>query len=163
PSGVYDIFKILKGESIFNNMIDVFSPYFSVEDHYVSALAAPETDILSQSEIECLDASIVEIKNLKFGVVSAKAHDMAWPSAAMSDHMETTAVICINSEINFNVIGSQMLLDLQYHLTAEGNAYIDHDSFADCSELHIMKIRSLTGAVVNDTTSVLGEVSASDL
>src|SRR5437764_14379117 len=53
PSNVYDIFKILKGQSLFNNMVDAFTPYFKIENNFnVIPLREAELDDISESEQE---------------------------------------------------------------------------------------------------------------
>ena len=43
--------------------------------------------------------------------------------------------VFINTNVNFNIINSQELLELQYPVKNQANDYLDHDSFIDCSEL----------------------------
>ena len=82
PSNVYDIFKILKGQSLFNNMADAFTPYFKIENNQnVISLRKPDLDEMSESEVECLDEAITENNDLGFAELSAKSHDSAWISA----------------------------------------------------------------------------------
>lgn len=55
----------------------------------VSALSAPDTDVLSSSNIECLEESIHENRNLDFGTLTRKSHGSAWEAAKeQTDEME---------------------------------------------------------------------------
>ena len=45
------------------------------------------------------------------------------------------AAIFINSDINPNVFPTQELKDLNFLLLAKERSYLDHDSYADCSNI----------------------------
>lgn len=88
PSNVYDVLRVLRGDSIFHSSID-FTKYFAVKSgHYIFLLDDNlDMDIFSESEIECLMDSIEENKNLSFGILRDKSHDFAWESANRNDDM----------------------------------------------------------------------------
>jgi uncharacterized phage-associated protein len=91
PSIAYDILKSLKGSySMYLKALDIdFHQYFEfVEPYHIKALAAPDMDYLSESEIECLNKSIKENKNLSFGQLSKKSHDSAWEKAGKNNNMD---------------------------------------------------------------------------
>jgi uncharacterized phage-associated protein len=93
PSNVYDIFKILKGQSLFNSMADAFTPYFKIENnHNVISLRDPELEDISDSERECLDEAISENKDLGFSELSAKSHDAAWKSDERNGEIATLKI-----------------------------------------------------------------------
>ncbi len=52
-----------------------------------------------------------------------------------NDKGDYVGSVFINSNINFNIINSQELLELQYPVKCQANSYLDYDSFIDCSEL----------------------------
>jgi hypothetical protein len=83
--------------------------------------------------------------------------------AGIANDLERVAVVCINSEINFNVIGSPELQALQYKVESAGTDYLDHDSFIDCSQLNVMEVKELTRNILHDSTVVLGDLSGADL
>ena len=67
PSYLYDV---LKGAI----QDDFLSNSFIREDYIIYAAEECDTDYLSESDIECLDRSISENKNLGFGQLSEKSH-----------------------------------------------------------------------------------------
>lgn len=71
--------------------------------------------------------------------------------------------VFINSNINFNVINSQELLDLQYPIRKEKNEYLKWDSFIDCSKLVKFDYEYVRTKVVQKPECVLGTVQANDL
>lgn len=86
PSVIYDIFKFLRGDSIFISEIDYSSIIRVVGkqeilliDHNVNL------EILSESELECIVQSIQENKDLSFAALTAKSHDLAWNRAEQND------------------------------------------------------------------------------
>lgn len=88
PSNIYDLFKeIRKNVNLEKN---IFNQYFSVEERYTITLKnSPDFSYLSKSDIECLENSIQENKNLSFKKLTDKSHDEAYKKADM------------NNEINF--------------------------------------------------------------
>lgn len=73
------------------------------------------------------------------------------------------ATIFINSEINPNVFFTQDIKDLNLELKTSGRPYLDHDSYADCSNIKKRNADWLLKAISNDPSRVIGEVSAEDL
>jgi len=56
---------------------------FAVESKMIiRPLSEPELDYLSETDIECLDKSIRENRNLSFDDLVKKSHDFAWENAA---------------------------------------------------------------------------------
>lgn len=87
PSRVYDIFKIIKGESILEDKYN-FSKYLKIENGYiVKPRIKPDLDLFSDSDIECLNDSIKENGELKFGELKDKSHDSAWNQADKNDRI----------------------------------------------------------------------------
>jgi uncharacterized phage-associated protein len=85
PSSVYDILKIVKGESRYAmpELIDFFGKFFSIRDHHHVHIEdkSIDLDLFSESEIECLVESINENRFLGFQTLSDKSHDFAWKNA----------------------------------------------------------------------------------
>jgi hypothetical protein len=93
PSGIFDILKVVRGDSPFSQLSGTYSPYFSVENHYnVVAHGEPDLDEFSESEIECLNESIKENKGLDFGTLSKKSHGPAWKAANANGEISITAI-----------------------------------------------------------------------
>ncbi|WP_442588894.1 hypothetical protein ACSBL2_22940 [Pedobacter sp. AW31-3R] len=73
------------------------------------------------------------------------------------------ATIFINSEINPNIFPQQELRDLNIELTTKDRAYLDHDSYADCSNIKKRNASWLLDIISIDPARVIGEVSEDDL
>lgn len=73
------------------------------------------------------------------------------------------ASIFINSEINIKIFASQELKDLHLELTAADRDYLDHDSYADCSNLKKQDAAGLLKIINDDPSRILGNVSETDL
>lgn len=71
--------------------------------------------------------------------------------------------VFINTNVNFNVINSQELLELQYPVKNQPNDYLDHDSFIDCSELFEFSRQDLFNLLIAEPEKALGKVSQEDL
>ena len=73
------------------------------------------------------------------------------------------ASIFINSEINPNVFPTQELKDLNLQLIASERDYLDHDSYADCSNMQKRSAEWLLKIIGEDPSRVIGEVSDADM
>ena len=73
------------------------------------------------------------------------------------------ATIFINSEINPNIFHTQELKDLNLELVAKERTYIDHDSYADCSNIQKRDAKWLLAVLGEDPTKIIGEVSEADM
>jgi len=91
PSIIYNVFKEIRGGYIFidGKILPAFKEKFSVQDtYYINGLFNPNMDMLSESEVECLDESIEENKNLGFRELSDKSHNgLAYKNARQDDIM----------------------------------------------------------------------------
>ncbi len=72
-------------------------------------------------------------------------------------------VVFINSDINWNVIRTQELAQLQHYVTKDENEYLDWDSYIDCSDLFELPYNDVYTSIQNKPQSVLGTVSSDDL
>jgi len=50
--------------------------------YYIKALKEPDLDLLSESDIECLNEAIIENKDLDFDALTKKSHDYAYENAS---------------------------------------------------------------------------------
>ena len=85
PSKIYDIIKIVRGDSIFKN--DEFNKYFSINNNILIPLLEPDWDEFSESELECINESIEENTKLGFGKLTNKSHGKAYNSALPNDEI----------------------------------------------------------------------------
>jgi hypothetical protein len=78
-------------------------------------------------------------------------------------HNNLIGVVYINSNINFNVINSQTLINLQYDIEKKDNDFLDWDSTIDCSKIVTLPYKNVKAEIVSDTSRILGELKNSDL
>jgi uncharacterized phage-associated protein len=82
PSMAYEILKSLRGDGFMVELKHEFTPYFELtNNHTVKAIAEPDMDYLSESEVQCIDESIEENQNLGFKGRTDKSHDTAYQNA----------------------------------------------------------------------------------
>ena len=72
-------------------------------------------------------------------------------------------VVFINSEINWNVIRTAELAQLQHYIEKDENDFLDWDSYVDCSELFELPYNDVYKSICDKPQNVLGIVSESDL
>lgn len=81
----------------------------------------------------------------------------------INDNRDYVGSVFINTNVNFNIINSQELLELQYPVKNQANDYLDHDSFIDCSELFEFDRQILYDLLIKEPERALGKVSSEDL
>ena len=82
PSRIYDMLKIVRGDSYLSDT-EGLGKYFTVENWmYVHPLQDAEAGKLSKSEKEILDDSITKYGMLSYDEIIEKSHDIAWRSTA---------------------------------------------------------------------------------
>ena len=84
PSRVYDMVKMVKGDSICQD-ISGFNKFFEVSGHFLSPKQDPAMDEFSESDLECLEESILENQDLSFIQLKEKSHDQAYKKANKDD------------------------------------------------------------------------------
>ena len=72
-------------------------------------------------------------------------------------------VVFINSDINWKVIRTEELAQLQHFVTKEDNEYLEWDSYIDCSDLFELPYNEVSTSLQNNPQNVLGTVDAKDL
>jgi len=83
-SVLYDAIKIARGFDLSRRNVnaELVAPAIAqVFDYVIRAKEDPDMDELSQSDVECLDASIEKYKDYSFGALSNESHDSAWSKA----------------------------------------------------------------------------------
>ena len=81
PSKIDDIFKAVRGDSYFSDseFAEELKSNFHFTNKYMICADKPaDMDYLSESDIECLDASIAKCKHKSFGELTELSHGLAW-------------------------------------------------------------------------------------
>jgi len=82
PSEIYDVFKIVRGDrKAYSELVGFEGSFKFISKMEVTPIEKPDLDELSASEIESLDKSIKENKDLNFSQLKEKSHDKAWKEA----------------------------------------------------------------------------------
>lgn len=92
PSGVYDLVKYVRGDGILWTNIPV-DEAFGLDGYNIIPRREPNLDLLSESDIECLDAAIEQYGRMSFGRLKALSHDKAFKSADQDDFIPLEAII----------------------------------------------------------------------
>lgn len=86
PSKIYDVLKALRNELAFQVDTQFEKKLIEIKENYfIQPVGEVDMEILSESEVECLNDSIHENKSLPFNKLSEKAHDEAWEKADKND------------------------------------------------------------------------------
>lgn len=82
PSRLYDMLKIVRGDSYLPDT-EGLGRYFQVENWmYVKPLVDADLDRLSPNEQEALSDAIAKYASLSYDEIKEKSHDVAWRSTA---------------------------------------------------------------------------------
>ena len=84
PSRIYDMMKLIRGDSYLQESTDL-DQFFKVSRHHVFPEQEPEMDELSESDLECLEESLVENKDLNFNQLKKKSHNDRGYRKALKD------------------------------------------------------------------------------
>lgn len=93
PSGAYDIIKYVRGDGYF--CFDHASNSFSVnsDTNLVSPLRSVDTDLFSESDLQCLDKMIADHGAKTFSDIRAISHDFAWDNAGDNEMMSLRDIV----------------------------------------------------------------------
>lgn len=91
PSHIYDAIKSIRNNSEFYNF-DLFTEALTVRGKHVISEQEPDLDELSKSDINCLNESIAENKDLSFSELVNKSHGTAYDNSRQSDRIRVTAI-----------------------------------------------------------------------
>ena len=75
----------------------------------------------------------------------------------------TVCSIFINSRIHPSLYNKPILLNAQVPLKKSDNAFLAHDSFANCSHTLIMEMSAIASGIANGTCKVIGRLNENDL
>lgn len=93
PSGMYDILKHVRGDSL-SCPVPHATESFRVEDSKkVVPFKDADLDLLSDSERECLDAAIAKYGKMPFKKLTDLSHDKAWDSADENELIEVEQIV----------------------------------------------------------------------
>lgn len=93
PSTLYDRFKALHGRKHGVPDMELWSTHFKpTPPHYIEGIGSVEKDLLSESELKCLNAAIAETQQLSFGQLTDLSHDSAWNSTQGNFPMDPIAI-----------------------------------------------------------------------
>jgi len=93
PSGAYDLVKYAR-EDGFRWVNIPIEDTFSVQGHSIIPYRRANLDLLSESDIECLDAAIAQIGRLSFKELRALCHeDAAYKAADENDFIPLEAIV----------------------------------------------------------------------
>ena len=84
PSKIYEIVKIVRGDSICKDTTG-FSRFFEVSGHFLFPKQVSAMDEFSESDLDCLEKSILENQDLSFQELKVKSHDQAYQKALKDD------------------------------------------------------------------------------
>jgi uncharacterized phage-associated protein len=91
PSLTFDIFKTVRGDSIFK--VDYYSEIFDVKEYIITLLKDfEEYDEISEAELNSIDWSVNTYKNYNFDDLSDLSHDDAWKSTTRDDIIDVNAI-----------------------------------------------------------------------
>jgi uncharacterized phage-associated protein len=93
PSGTYDLVKYVRNNSSYLLTIPL-DKAFKVEDNNIIPLRDPNLEMLSSSEIECLDSAIARYASMSFGQLRRLSHsDPAFKAADENDFIPLEAFV----------------------------------------------------------------------
>lgn len=97
PSLIYDILKVAKGIKQFVPGVDTESVREALsvqaDGRTVQSCRAPNTDYLSETELECLSDAIAAHGHKSFGTLSNETHDAAWSSVPRNAAIPLRAIV----------------------------------------------------------------------
>ncbi len=92
PSGAYDLVKYARGDGLCWLNIPI-EEAFSVQGYSIVPHRRANLDLLSESDIECLDAAIKGYGHLSFGELKKRSHDKAYEAADQNDFIPLEAIV----------------------------------------------------------------------
>jgi len=84
PSRIYDMIKIVRGDSFIDNTMNL-DKFFEVSEHFIFPKQNPAMEELSESDLECIAESLEENQDLSFDKLKEKSHDRAYRRALRDD------------------------------------------------------------------------------
>jgi uncharacterized phage-associated protein len=93
PSGAYDLIKYARGDGLCWSSIPI-EEAFTVQGYNIVPHRRANLDLLSESDVECLDAAIAQYGHLSFRKLRAICHnDAAYKAADENDVIPLEAIV----------------------------------------------------------------------
>ena len=94
PSRIYDSMKFLRGERKKRNWLPNAEKFLKVDPktHDVSVVKMPGLDVLSASDMECLDEVLAILQQRKRWHIHELAHDAAWKATTRNSKMDIMTI-----------------------------------------------------------------------
>lgn len=93
PSGLYDLVKNVRGDGHCFAWLPL-SDAFAIEDRLIIPKRSPDLDMLSESDIECLDEALARYGSLSFDKLKGLSHrDRAFLAADRNDFMSLESIV----------------------------------------------------------------------
>jgi len=83
PSMIYDYFKVVKGIIKWESK-SYLNELFAVNGYFITPKKEADLEELSETDLECIETSIAENKDLSFSELTSKSHDGAYLAAGKS-------------------------------------------------------------------------------
>lgn len=94
PSGAYDIIKSVRGDGYINVVGLDLDESFHMDGYILVPHRGPNLELLSESDIECLDAAIEKFGHMGFGKLMEICHeDSAFQAADRNDFISLDVII----------------------------------------------------------------------
>lgn len=94
PSLAYDIVKTARGDGLLPFENPSPADALNVPNHkFIYPKREPNTRLLSQSDIECLEYGIAEVNNLGFGRLHRKSQDQAYKAVELDEDMTIESIV----------------------------------------------------------------------
>lgn len=97
PSAAYDIVKYVREGNPFLSCPEA-SEAFEVRDDRIIPYVDADTNAFSESDLECLDEAIEEVRSLSFSDLKFRSHDAAYESADPNDFMTIEALAALSPD-----------------------------------------------------------------
>ncbi len=96
PSRVNDMMKAVRGDSFFSDSEDTAELrkcFGFLNKFIITALAKPDTEYLSATDMECLDESIALCEGMNFGELTEFSHGPAWQNTKEGRKMSVKDIL----------------------------------------------------------------------
>ena len=99
PTNLYDLIKSVRGDGSSNfldknpELMKLAKEKMKVYDHNLAIIGPIESDLLSESDKECLLESSKEYGHLPFSILTERSHDAAWKATAKNQQIALKDIV----------------------------------------------------------------------